>query len=55
MTVPLKSQAVCSSGEPTLNDDEKKNRSTAASFGRGPRFDVGDKKFGKHKISGLLY
>ena len=24
MTVPLKNQAVCSSGEPTLNDDEEK-------------------------------
>ena len=50
----LKSQAVCFSGEPSLNHDKKiNNRSMPASFGRGPGFDMGDKKLFEDKTSDL--
>ena len=49
-----KSQAVCFSGKPSLNYDQKNNNwSTPVSFCRGPGFDVGDKKRGEDRIAGL--
>ena len=50
----LKSQAVCFSGDPSLNHDKKRNNwSTPASLGRGPGFDAGDEKLGEDKTSDL--
>ena len=46
----LKSQAVCFSGEPSLNHDKKINNcSTPASFVRGPGFDAMAKRMVKTK------
>ena len=48
------SQAVCFSGEPSLNHDKKRNNwSTPVSFGQGPGFDASDKKLGEDKTSDL--
>ena len=56
----LKSQAVCFSGEQSLNHgkEKKKKRNnwpTPASFDRGPGFDVGDKNLGERKKSDLSF
>ena len=42
----LKSQAVCFSGEPSLNHDKRNNWPMPASLGRGSGFDAGDEKLG---------
>ena len=50
----LKRQAVCFSGEPSLNHDKKRNNwSMPSSLGRGPGFDAGDEKLGEDKTSDL--
>ena len=50
----LKSQAVCFSGQPSLNQDKKRNNwSTPERFGRGPGFNAGDKNLGEDKKSDL--
>ena len=50
----LKSQAVCSSGEPSFNQDKKRNNwSPQASLGQGRGFDAGDEKLGEDKTSDL--
>ena len=49
----LKSQAVCFSGEPSLNHDKRNNWPMPASLGRGPGFDAGDEKLGEDKTSDL--
>ena len=50
----LKSQAICFSGKPSLDRDQKRNNwSTPERFGWGPGFDAGDKQLGEDKTSDL--